>query len=167
MNFKVIKGAIVLLCISVASAFVYNHLSPNGIALFGQWNTQKGVVKAISKSDQANPSMEILDPAIVHAIVLEKKRLVIDARQGDFYDMGHLPGAVSYPLVEYDQYIRQFTRIIDRAQPLLIYCSSPECEDSHNLAKRLIDLKYVDVKVFSGGFQVWEEEGYRVETDED
>ena len=160
------KGIVVLLSFAVITAFVYNQFSPHGIELFGQWDAQKGVVRAISKSDDLLPSIEIHDPNIIQTIIKTKSRIIIDVRHRDIYDQGHLPGALSFPIIDFDQNIRQIITTIKRKEPLLIYCSSSECSDSHSFAAHLINLKYTDVKIFSGGFRTWEEDGRKIEKNE-
>lgn len=166
MNMADFKGVVVLLTFAMVTAFVYNHVSPHGIVLFGQWDIEKGVVRAISNTDTPLPSLQIHDLNLVKQIIQNKDRIVIDVRHRDSYDQGHLPGALSFPLDDLDQNIRKILATIKPAQPLLIYCSSLECSDSHDFATHLINLNYTDVKVFSGGFQAWEEEGQKIEKNE-
>jgi len=59
MKSENLKGIIVLLLLSIGTAFLYNHYSPHGIALIGQWDTNKGVVHAISKNEESPASLEI------------------------------------------------------------------------------------------------------------
>lgn len=162
-----LKGSFVLLFFAIITAFAYNHFSPFGIAMFGQWETAKGVVTANSKTDSPNGSIEINHPEIIHQIVEHKKRLVIDVRPRETYAQGHLPHAISFPLMAFDENIAQILGTIDRKAPVLVYCSSIECSDSHTFAQRLIRLRYEDVKVFSGGFRQWQEKGYEIEKNEE
>jgi rhodanese-related sulfurtransferase len=167
-----LKGVIILLTLAVVTAVAYNSLSPNGIPWIGQWNMPKqgdipkGGSRAVVKSVDPSFSMEIFDPAVVEKIIETKKRLLIDVRHRDFYDMGHLPGALSFPLADFDQDMDRFIETIDRKHPLLVYCSGLECPDSHTFAKRLIQLNYSDVKIFSPGFNGWEADGRKIETNE-
>ncbi len=161
------KGVLVLLSMAVLTAVAYNLLSSSGIPWIGQWDAPTGDNGAVvTKSVDSSSSMEIFNPAEVEKIIETKKRLLIDVRYRDFYDMGHLPGALSFPLADFDRDKAKFTETIDRAQPLLIYCSGLECPDSHTFADRLIQLKYLNVKVFSLGFSGWEADGRKIETNE-
>lgn len=160
---KDVKGIFVLFVIALISAFLYNHLSPSGIALLGQWEPSQGVVTANSKIDSVNASIEINAIKTIEKIVQEQKSIIIDVRSRDTYDEGHLPNALSFPLVEFDERVSDILRIIKRESPVLVYCSSIECSDSHTFAERLILLKYANVNVFSGGFRQWQEMGYEIE----
>ena len=70
---KDLKGTFLLLFFALVTAFFYNHFSPFGIALFGQWQTSNGVVNAISKTDSVNASIEINNPEIIKQIIQKKK----------------------------------------------------------------------------------------------
>ena len=161
-----VKGLFVLLIFAVVLSFIYNYFSPNGIALFGRWDTEKGLVRAISKSDKMSDSNQILEPAVVEKMIADKMRMIIDVRHSDDFALGHLPGAVSYPLDEFDNQIQKILLGIKRAEPLLIYCSGPECNMSHIFAERLTHLKYTDIKIFSGGYRAWKDSGQRIEKNE-
>ncbi len=164
---KDIKNIIFLLIFSVSIAFLYNHFSPFGIAVFGQWETSKGVVNAISKNETFNFAIEINDPNRVQQIITKKERIVVDARHKDFYDMGHLPGALSYPLIDFDTNLDQMLSALGKNSAILVYCSSFECTDSHTLASRLIESNFTDVKVFAGGYGQWVELGFKIEKNEE
>ena len=162
MTRKDLKGIFFLLFFSVMIAFSYNHFSVSGLALSGQWETSKGVVSALSKTDDIKADIQINTPEIVKQIIQDKKRIVLDVRPREAYNQGHLPGALSFPLIEFDEKIFQILDSIDTQVPLLIYCSSIECTDSHTVAQRLTLMGYDNIKVFSGGFRQWQEKGYEI-----
>lgn len=166
MTPKDIKGIFLLLFFAVTTAFFFNWFSPDGIALFGQWETGRGVVNAISKTESVMASLEINNPVRVKQIVLEKQRIILDVRPRDSYDQGHLPSALSFPLVEFDDNIGHLLSSINRQASILVYCASFECTDSHTFSQRLKNLRFSDVKVFSGGFRQWQEMGYEIEKNE-
>lgn len=167
MVHKDIKGTFLLLFFALITAFSYNHLSPFGIALFGQWETSKGVVLAISKTDSVNAEIQINNPELIRRIVQKKERIILDVRPREIYDQGHLPSALSFPLMDFDQNLGQILGSINRQSAVLVYCSSFECTDSHTIAMRLINLRYNNVKIFSGGFRQWQEKGYKIEKNEE
>ncbi len=159
---KEINGIIILLTISILTAFIFNMVSPHGIAIVGQWEKNKGVVSAVSKAITIESSIEILNPKAIEDIVNDESWIIIDARDTDYYNMGHIPRALSFPLVKFDQNISKIIRSIKKDSKILVYCSSVECEISHMFAERLKQLKYSHVKVFSGGFRQWQEMGNEI-----
>ncbi len=162
MTLKEIQGIVLLLSISISTAFVYNMLSPHRIAIVGQWEASKGVVSAVSKAIPIEFSIEILDPKIIEDIVKDETWIIIDARDIEFYNMGHIPRALSFPLIDFDQNLSIIIHSIKKDSKILVYCSSVECEISHRFAERLKQLKYSYVKVFSGGFRQWQEMGNEI-----
>jgi len=104
---------------------------------------------------------------LIQQIVEKKERVILDARHKDVYAQGHLPGALSYSLIEFYENPDKLLSAYGKDTALLIYCSSIECTDSHTLAGRLIELKYTDVKVFAGGFRQWVEMGFKIEKNEE
>jgi rhodanese-related sulfurtransferase len=161
---KDIKTSMVLLMLAIVLGFAFNTLSPNGIAIIGQWEKSRGVVSAGSKSSTIEHTIEITDPAKALAIAENPEWVVLDVREADFFEFGHIPGAASFPLSQFDQNLSRFLRTYNKDQNIMIYCSSAECTMSHEFAHRLQQLNYLNVKVFSGGFQLWQEMGYDIIT---
>jgi len=164
---KEIRGSFFLLAFALLTAFLYNHFAPNGIALFGQWETSKGVVTANSKTESINSSIEINNPEIVKQIIEDKKGIILDVRPREVYDQGHLPTSLNYPLIEFDEMVPKILGSMKRSNSIIVYCASFECTDSHTFAEQLIALQYSDVKVFSGGFRQWQEKGYEISKNEE
>jgi len=164
---KDLKGMVILFVFSAITAFSYNFISPFGIALVGQWESSKGTVTAISKKDSVDNSLEINNPELVRQIIRNKERIVLDVRPREIYDQGHLPSALSYPLMDFDEIIGRILGSLKRESAILVYCSSVECTDSHTFAERLKKLRYNNIKVFSGGYRQWQEKGFEIEKNEE
>ena len=160
---KPLKGAALLLILSLVLGLGVNFLSPRGIALIGQWDTQKGVISARSREDAVHRDIEIDNPMEVRRIVDQKEMLVLDARPAFIYEEGHIPGALSFPLDEFDQRLPQLLHMVKKDSPILVYCSGLECTDSHTFASRLMDLQFSRVRVYGGGFAQWQEMGFEIE----
>ncbi len=89
--------------------------------------------------------------------------LLVDAREGDLYAEGHLPGARSLPRGASSEQVAAFLREVPFDRPLIVYCSGYGCEDSFILAERLLAEGYRDVRVFEGGLPEWLDAGLPVE----
>lgn len=85
--------------------------------------------------------------------------LLIDARSPELYDLEHIDGAVSLPMVEIDTALPDFLAKVAKDQILITYCSGFGCPDSFDLGMQLIDAGYLDVRVFEGGFPEWRDAG--------
>jgi len=160
---KTAKEIIILLGVSVLLALTVNFISPRGIALIGQWDTAKGVITADPQPAEERKLQEIDSVTWAKEIYDKGHVLFVDARSQNNYEQGHIPGAVSLPLGQFDQMIESFLSKHALDQPMVTYCSGRTCEDSHHLARLLLEAGFTDVRVFIDGFPGWEAEGYPVE----
>jgi rhodanese-related sulfurtransferase len=48
-------------------------------------------------------------------------------------------------------------------QPIVVYCSGPECDESLKLGEILITAGYTNIALFAGGMTAWTEAGYEVQ----
>lgn len=160
---SIIKEIMVLVVLSVALALLVNILSSKGIALFGRWDTSKGVITANPKSAEEGWPVEI-DSAVRAKEIYDKGDvLFVDARSKGNFEDGHIPGAISLPVGQFNKQIESFLNQHPSDQPLVTYCSGRTCEDSHHLARLLFEAGFTNVRVFIDGFPAWEAEGYIVE----
>ena len=160
---KTIKEIIVLVGVSVALALVVNTLSPRGIALVGQWDIAEGVITASPAGDSAGQRQEIDRVALAKYLFDKDEVLFVDARSQNDYDNGHIPGAVSLPVGQFEERIDSFLNRYPPEQAIVTYCSGRTCEDSHDLAQFLSDVGFTNVRIFIDGFPGWEAEGYPIE----
>jgi rhodanese-related sulfurtransferase len=160
---KTIKEIIILLGVSLILALVVNTFSPRGIALVGQWDIAQGVITAIPDTGTAGQAQEIDSVALAKAIFDKGDVLFVDARSQNDYENGHIPGAISLPLSHFEKRIGSFLNRYPLDQPFVTYCSGRTCEDSHDLARFLLDMGFTNVRIFIDGFPGWQAEGYPVE----
>ncbi len=87
--------------------------------------------------------------------------LFLDARRTSVYEQGHIAGARPFSVWEsdIDDKVRKlFDERGDpaqQAQPIVIYCSGGECEDSHMLAQKLWGIQFNNVYVYKDGYPDW------------
>jgi rhodanese-related sulfurtransferase len=157
VNRKTIKEIIILVGASVILALVVNTLSPRGIPLVGKWDTANLVGDTASQPkiiDTVDWAKSIFDNGDV---------LFVDARSRNDYDNGHIAGAISLPLGQFEAGIEFFLNRYPPEQPIVTYCSGRTCEDSHDLAQALSDVGFTNVRIFIDGFPGWAAEGYPIE----
>jgi rhodanese-related sulfurtransferase len=157
------KEISLLLGVAIVLAIIVNYFSPAGIALVGQWDTSQGMITARAKNEVLTDKLEIEEVTIAKQIYDSGDVLFVDARSRDNYDDGHIPGAVSLPVGEFDNLIDAFMDQHSADQAIVTYCSGRTCTDSHNLARLLMDFGFTDVKIFIDGFPGWEAEGHPIE----
>ena len=159
----VLKQTILLLTAAVVLALAANHFSPVGIALVGQWDMDRGLISAKAKNEVFEPGLEIDSLEVAKQIYDEGESVFLDARTEETYMEGHVKGALSFPVGEFDLRLETFFAQYPMEQPIVAYCSGRTCEDSHQLARLLIDFGYENVKVMIDGFPGWAEKGYPIE----
>lgn len=159
----ILKQALLLLVLAISIALVVNQFSPVGIALIGQWDQDKGVISAHAK-DEIHDSRLVIDNIKIAKLSYDGgKTLFVDARSNDDYREGHIKGAISLPVGEFDERVGNLLDNYSPDQSIITYCSGRTCEDSHRLAQMLIDLGYENVSIMIDGFPGWKENGYPVE----
>ena len=87
--------------------------------------------------------------------------VVVEALPEEYYRSGHIPGAAHLPLESIDR--RAATVIPDCHAPVVVYCASEACENSHLAAKRLVELGYENVSIYPGGKADWKKLGHSLE----
>ncbi|MDX1707015.1 MAG: rhodanese-like domain-containing protein [Desulfobacterales bacterium] len=160
---KTIREIIILVGVSVSLALVANHLSPRGIDLVSRWDTAKGVVSA-NVADQNEYRIAEIDRVTDAAkIFYDGDTLFVDARSTEDYQSGHIPGAISLPVGQFDERIEAFMNQYPPDQPIVTYCSGRTCKDSHQLAELLFEAGFNELRIFIDGFPGWQAEGYPID----
>jgi molybdopterin/thiamine biosynthesis adenylyltransferase/rhodanese-related sulfurtransferase len=85
--------------------------------------------------------------------------IVVDVREQDEWDEGHIPGAVHVPRGHLEARIERLAP--DAARPVVVYCSAGN--RSVFAAKTLTELGYEDVVSLAGGFTDWKRNGFPVQ----
>lgn len=97
------------------------------------------------------------------AFVEGKKGWVLDARDQDLYDRGHIPGALLCNVYQLERYLPDILNMAPMDSPVMVYCNGEDCEDSRFLAQSLQEAGYLRLLIFTGGFSQWETTGQPVE----
>src|SRR5215204_2873766 len=84
---------------------------------------------------------------------------IVDVRERDEWDEGHLPGAIHVPRGSLESRIEQ--AVPDRTRPVLLYCAAGN--RSAFAARTLEELGYKNVSSLAGGFTDWKRNGYPTE----
>ncbi len=160
---KTIKEIVILVGVSLTAAFLVNYFSPNGIALMGQWKESLGVISAKAKNDVVINAWEIEDVKDAKKIFDSGKAVFVDARSQINFEEGHIKGAISLPVGQFELMIENFKGAYPLSQQIVTYCSGRTCDDSHRLALLLFEHGFDNISVFIDGYPGWEAEGYAIE----
>ncbi len=103
-----------------------------------------------------------VDPSEVHALdgTSEARTVVVDVRESDEFEAGHIPGAKHVPRGFLESRIEG--AVADRSQRVILYCASGN--RSALAAATLQDmLGYEHVESMTGGITLWKDRGYAVD----
>jgi rhodanese-related sulfurtransferase len=87
--------------------------------------------------------------------------VLVDALPPISFAASHLPGAINIPPASVDE--RAPRRIPDRESEIVVYCTSPTCDASVEVGKRLLELGYRNVRHYPGGKDEWSAAGLPLE----
>jgi rhodanese-related sulfurtransferase len=74
-----------------------------------------------------------------------------------YFDAGHLPGAVNLPL---EGFAETAARLLPaKSAEIVVYCASATCQNSHIAQRKLQSLGYENVRLYRGGKAAWKEAG--------
>ncbi|MDQ6607336.1 MAG: molybdopterin-synthase adenylyltransferase MoeB [Actinomycetota bacterium] len=109
---------------------------------------------------QIKSRIDEVDPAVVREQV-SNGAVVVDVREPEEWSAGHIPGAKHVPKSHLESRIEGAAP--DRDQHVILYCASGN--RSAWAARTLLDdLGYENVESMTGGFTLWKDRGYEVQT---
>ncbi len=153
-----------ILAAAAAAALVFNWLSPSGIPLEGRPESAGGALSAMQAGKTGGPDTEIGSVAEALAAFERGEAVFVDARPASAFAEGHIPGAVSLPVREFDDRIEAFWKQTPTDKRIVTYCSGRTCQDSHRLARLLEQVGYKRVRIFVDGYSGWVSAGHPVST---
>ena len=105
---------------------------------------------------------EISQTELAQSLASHDPPIVAEILGAKYFDADHLPGAVNLPL---EGFVENAARVLpDKAARIVVYCSSNTCQNSHIAQRKLLELGYQDVRVFTAGKAGWKEAGGALET---
>lgn len=87
---------------------------------------------------------------------------LIDVRPPLYFRLGHIDGAVNFPLIKYDARLAEQLPLIEQAlasgKTVVLYCQNLNCPDAYKTAQKLVKLGH-SVSVYKGGWEEWKKSG--------
>jgi molybdopterin/thiamine biosynthesis adenylyltransferase/rhodanese-related sulfurtransferase len=108
---------------------------------------------------QVRDEIAEVDAGGARELIDARDPLIVDVREQDEWDEGHIPGAIHIPRGFLESRIERAAP--DSTRPVLLYCSAGN--RSAFAAKTLAELGYEDVASLAGGFTDWKRNGFPVE----
>lgn len=104
---------------------------------------------------------KLIDRDSLVALTSNPRTVLLEALPIAYYAAGHLPNAQWFPHDRAKELA--VVAIPNKADPVVVYCASSTCQNSHVAAKALSDLGYANVSVYAGGKADWEAAGLPLE----
>ena len=111
---------------------------------------------------QTKSEVEEVDASAAQELLSEDSVAVVDVRERDEWDEGHLPRAVHVPRGNLESRIER--TVPDKSSKVLLYCAAGN--RSAFAAKTLEELGYENVVSLAGGFTDWKRNGLPYEVPE-
>jgi rhodanese-related sulfurtransferase len=104
---------------------------------------------------------EITRDALARALADDPALVVLEALPERYYREAHLPRAHRVDVAAVRDQIQPLAP--DLATPIVVYCASETCQNSHQAAEALVAAGYTRVRVYREGKQGWRAAGLPVE----
>jgi len=116
---------------------------------------------AFAQEERASSDFPRVAPDELKKMIESKSSdfLVVSNDPQESFDEGHIPGAVSLP------WVNQLRGPVNlpRNKTLILYCACAHEEDSSDMAAKLAQFGYRNVKLLDGGILKWTELKYPIE----
>lgn len=117
---------------------------------------------SISSNNKENDAPTAITLEQAYKLYQSGNATFIDARMELEYNLGHIKGAINIPFKKADDYISKIKHL-SKESLLICYCDGSGCDLSIDLAKKLYELGYTNVKIFYSGWNDWKEKNYPME----
>lgn len=133
-----------------------NAFRADGIPLVERWEEKV-------LNEQLVAGLPAVSLAQVKEAFASGTALFVDARDPEFFQMGHIPGAVNLPVRDFDLAFPKLKELLFTVPRVITYCDGATCEMSVELTEKLLFAGVDHVEIFTGGIQQWEAEGQPME----
>jgi rhodanese-related sulfurtransferase len=147
-----LQQAAILLAVACALAVGTNYFRRDGIAWVGDGSSAERFAESTGQN-------LVVDLAEARRLSETGAALLLDARPGSLFALGHIRGALNLPWHEVDRRSPELAERLEKVKTIIVYCDGENCELSHELALFLKDMNYPDVRVLVNGWSVWQNAG--------
>ena len=114
-----------------------------------------------ASAQASGPEFKVLTADQLKSLLDEKIDIIlIDARTKEEYQEAHIAGAISIPEKNFDE--SASILLADKNALLVFYCNGVKCGKSKKAAVKADAKGYKNILIYSEGFPVWEEKGYKI-----
>lgn len=146
----VLQGAAILLLATLVGLGV-NRMRPQGLPLVGDWSPAAQLAELHGGEEAAIPLEE------ARALFFTKGAVFVDARPGELFGAGHIPGALNLPWDEFETRFQEVMGAVPVDSIVITYCDGEACTLSREVAVALEARGYSQVRVLVNGWTVWQQ----------
>ncbi|CAN2039005.1 Rhodanese domain-containing protein [Candidatus Magnetomoraceae bacterium gMMP-15] len=155
---KTLKESLLILIITISAALLINGLRPDGIKLNISF-FQPAINKEIINKETAADQQETGEIPFKRAVKMfhNNKALFLDARSLEDYETGHIKGAESFPVHDFEMLIGEFIETTDPETIIITYCDGDDCPLAHELSEQLSYVGFEKAFHLKNGWGRWRE----------
>ena len=170
-----LRDAALIFLAATILGIAYNSMSPLGVRAVSppiQAPTPAPAVstpargiqnETLSLTIEASTAAAIKGPSVPNNVtwpqakaLVEKGALLVDTREPQAYEAGHITGAVSLPMNRFEAEIAAFKSQNPPDRLIIVYCTSSQCAISRTMAQLLMERHgFTDVRDMPGGYAEW------------
>lgn len=152
----ILLGAAAILTAAICLGLLANQFSSRRLPLFGsEQSLRPEVPSAVAYIGLEEVNSRREEPGV----------LIIDARLPEEFAAGHIEGAVSLPVADFDGQSLRLQARLRAATSLICYCDGIACDDSARLCTLLSAAGYQEVMLMFAGWEGWQQAGYPTSSD--
>jgi rhodanese-related sulfurtransferase len=179
---KILFQVVTTILLSVIISLTANLINPKGIPLIGKYSREARledikIKKQVLMNDPAKKKMSptnnnspVNESDLKSDITLKEAyesymsagAIFIDSRKKEEFTKGHIRGAINIYADQFDEN-KDILVDIPKEIKIITYCGGTDCDLSIELANRLVEFGYFDVRIFFGGWLEWKNAGYPIE----
>lgn len=150
----IFRRLLLLLALTLSAGFIVNQFYSEGI----RWS----LLKPRFYSEESINALQFISADSAFSFYLGGEAFFIDVRPREEYEIDHIPGAISIPVLDYYK-SPDILKPLNRQDQYILYCFEPECKEANALAIEFLHDKFSNIVILRGGFSEWLEKGYPVE----
>lgn len=128
------------------------------VCIVGAFGANSGISDEVANFIEKN-NLKVVDYDYAKKALKNKKAIFVDARIKKRYDTKTIRTSINIPLRNFDKYIGKLKNI-DKNREIIVFCDGLACNKSTQVALKLINYGFNNVKVYQNGMPEWEKRDY-------
>jgi rhodanese-related sulfurtransferase len=147
----VLLGAAAIVVVAVCLGLVANQRSSHRLPLLASEESLRPPAPATVGYLSLDEARRQLD---------DPEALFLDARVPEAFAAGHIRGALSLPVGDFDELHPGLEERLQAASALIVYCDNIVCDDAARLSEALVSAGYPRISLMFEGWEGWRDADY-------